>query len=144
MERSKMKKEAIRRLKKLGLHPNVWKEMEKDNLLYYSERSSLGGILYWMNNVPEWADMIRKIEREHGILVYHVTHEHAPFGECLSCLYVSPYEEDWELDEEGLSNDDPEYGKILHAYVINLSSPDWSEYGTIGVREVAGGLIRTA
>ena len=53
MEKEKMKNEALNRLEILNLHPDVYKTFKRSGRLYYSERSPLGGILYWLNNHPE-------------------------------------------------------------------------------------------
>ena len=135
------KNECIERLKMLDLHPDVLRLFQEDNRLYYSEKSPLGGILYWVDNNPEWVEMIAKIEEEMGIMVYHATHEHTAFGELLDLLYVSESEEDWEYDREDLH---VRGDKVVMAYVLNLSDPAFSEFGSIGIREMAGGLVRIA
>ena len=53
MEKEKMKNEALNRLEILNLHPDVYKTFKRSGRLYYSERSPLGGILYWLNNHPD-------------------------------------------------------------------------------------------
>lgn len=140
-DKFKQKLEAEKRLKMLNLHPDVLKLFHEKEELYYSEKSPLGGILYWMSNNPEWEELIKALEEEKEIMVYHATHEYTAFGECLSLLYVTRYESEWEYDRKDLESEGDKYPL---AYVVNLSDPECSEFGTIGIREAAGGLIRTA
>ena len=130
--------EAVNRMRKLGLYNQVINEFKNDQVVEYSEPTKLGGILYWVSNNPEWEQEIMKFESEYNGLVYHVIHSYTEFGELLNLLYVSDYEDEWEME-----NDDIEDGYVF-SYVVNLDNPMFSEFGTIGVREAAGGLIRTA
>ena len=143
MEREKMKDEAINRLAMLQMHPDVLKSFKKD-VLYYSERSPLGGILYWLDNNPEWPKIVSDLEEEHNILVYHATHERTEFGELLDLLYVSSYEEEWAMDRDNIREAATQNGQFFPiAYTVNLSDPLMSEFGSVGMRAVGGGLVRT-
>ena len=93
----KKHEEVLKRMRMMGLYKQVLMDFEKDDVLYYSERTPLGGILYWVSNEPEWQEKIREIEKEHNILVYHATHEHTMFGEMLDLFYVGNDEEEWEM-----------------------------------------------
>ena len=139
-----VKAEALKRIGAMGLHPDVATFL-KEGTVYYSERSPMGGILYWLDNEPEWEAKIREVEEQYGIHVYHATHEYTAFGETLTLLYVSESEEDWEWDLQDLTAvPNKEYGWTPYAYVLNLTDPWCSEFGRVGVRELAGGLVRTA
>ncbi|MBR5355898.1 MAG: hypothetical protein IK121_03145 [Lachnospiraceae bacterium] len=139
--KEKMKKEAEARLSMLDLHPDVLNLFKKEGKLYYSERTPLGGILYWLDNKPDWVKLVKDVEEEMDILVYTATHEYTSFGECLCLLYVSSDEDSWEYDREDL---DVKGEKYPMAFVLNLSEPAFSEFGSIGIIERGGGLIRTA
>ena len=89
----KKKEEALKRMKLLELYPNVIKEFEKDNVVNLSEN---GGFLYWLND--EQKQIVTEFEEEHDALVYHVIHDFTEFGELLTLLYVSDYDEEWEYD----------------------------------------------
>ena len=141
VDRYSQKKEAEKRLKMLNLHPDVLKLFHEEDKLYYSEATPIGGILYWMDNNPEWVKMISELEEKKGIMVYHATHEYLSFGECLSLLYVTKYENDWEYDRKEIEGKGEKYPL---AYVINLSNSELSEFGTVVIREASGGLIRVA
>ena len=138
----KMLKEALERMNVLGLQGPCTQQL-KEGTVFYSERSPLGGILYWVKNDDRYISAIKKFEDKTGCLVYHCTHEYTDFGECLTMLYVSKYEEEWPMDRELLKEDNSE-GFVQFAYVENLSEPVFSEFGTVAVTNVSGGLIRTA
>lgn len=133
MEKMEQKTEAIKRMKSLELHENVVREFEKENKVNLSEH---GGILYWLND--KQAEAVKKFEEEYNSLVYHVIHSYTTFGELLSMLYVSATSEEWEYDQEDLKEGYP------IAYVKNLDDESCSEIGSIGVKSVIGGLVRTA
>ena len=131
--KAKQRTEALKRMELLKLHENVIDDFKEIALLNQSE---LGGILYWVEGETE--KKIREWEEKTGNLVYHVIHDYTEFGELLSLLYVSTYEEEWETDREDIQD-----GYAL-AYVMNLTD-DWcSEYGSIGIRPQWGGVVRTA
>lgn len=132
MEREKMKEEALKRMKKLELHYNAIRDFEKkDSVINKSETM---GALFWLTD--EEKKMVEEVENEYGIMVYHIIHHNAKFGECYCMLYVSNYEEDWQTDNELLQDD------IVYAYVYNKDNEDFSEFGTIAVRRSFGGLVR--
>ena len=131
--KAKQRTEALKRMELLKLHENVIDDFKEISLLNQSE---LGGILYWVEG--EMERKIREWEEKTGNLVYHVIHDYTEFGELLSLLYVSQYEDEWETDREDIQD-----GYAL-AYVMNLTD-DWcSEYGSIGIRPQWGGVVRTA
>lgn len=78
---------------------------------------------------PELAEKIKEIEQQYGCLVYAVTHEFLPFGECYSMLIVSKYEEDWEQCLQRLD----ERRFLAYAYVWNKTDDTCSEFGYITV-----------
>ena len=131
--KAKQRTEALKRMEMLKLHENAIDEFKKLGLINESEH---GGILYWVEG--EMEKKIREWEEKTGNLVYHVIHDYTEFGELLSLLYVSQYEEEWEMERDDLADGYP------LAYVMNLTD-DWcSEYGSIGIRPQWGGVVRTA
>ena len=131
--KARQRTEALKRMELLKLHENVIDDFKEIALLNQSE---LGGILYWVEGETE--KKIHEWEEKTGNLVYHVIHDYTEFGELLSLLYVSTYEDEWETDREDIQD-----GYAL-AYVMNLTD-DWcSEYGSIGIRPQWGGVVRTA
>ena len=95
------------------------------------------GSLYEIND-KEVKDKIKKFENEYNATVYHLIHNYTEFGELYSFLYVSNNEEEWEDD-----NADIRDGYAI-AYVWNVDEEDFSEFGSIRVKSVFGGLVRTA
>lgn len=131
MKKLKQKKEALIRMKMLGLHASVINEFKEDEILNASEGS---GFLYWLNDddkkwVQEW-------QNKTGNLVYHIIKTDTPVGQLMSILYISKYEEEWEIEK-----DEMQYG-ILLAYVRNINIEEFSEYGRIGIQKAFGGLVR--
>lgn len=127
------KYEAFLRMKKLNLHENVLREFLEDDKINLSEN---GGILYWANE--EEVKMIENFEKEYSGKVYHIIKNKMEFGLCYSLLYVSAETEEWELDNEDLEDG------IATAYVYNKDVPEFSEFGSIGIKPCIGGLVRTA
>lgn len=129
--RERQKVAAIERMKKLGIMEQPIKEFEESDKLNLSES---GGILYWLNEDEQ--KMVDDFEKENNGLVYHVIKNRTNIGLMYSLLYVSEYEEEWEMDMEDLGT-----GQAL-AYVVNKDMPDCSEFGTIGIAPSIGGLRR--
>lgn len=130
--REKQKLEAIERIKILKFHPNVKKEFEKEDKLNYSEN----GILYWVDD--DMKKYIEQFEEKTKCLVYHVIKNHFGFGTCYSFLYISSYEEEWQLERDDLKYNQP------IVYVENVSDDTCSEFGRIGIEPLFGAVIRTA
>ncbi|MCL2798002.1 MAG: hypothetical protein FWD58_08125 [Firmicutes bacterium] len=128
-------KEAVQRMRRLKLLPNIIREFEKQGVLYYSEYM---GILYWVSNKPEWADRIKAFEKRHSALVYHAVFCRLEFGDCLSLFYISDHKEEWELDNNDLLEG------YACTYTINLDDELCSEFGSIGFRSMCGGVKRVA
>jgi hypothetical protein len=130
--RERQKQVAIERMKKIGIMEQPIKEFEENGKVNLSEN---GGLLYWLNDDEQ--KMADDFEKENNGLVYHVIKSRTTIGLMYALLYVSEYEEEWEMDMEDLGT-----GQAL-AYVVNKDMPDCSEFGTIGIEASIGGLIRT-
>lgn len=124
--------EAIKRMKALKLHKNTIADLKQGTV----NVSKQMGALYWANEDEQ--KIIEKFEAEHNALVYHAIYTPTHFGRCFSMLFVSQYEEEWEMD-----NKDIKAGYPI-AMVINLDDEWCSDMGSIGVTPMFGGLIRTA
>lgn len=129
--REKMKKEALVRMKILGLHKNALKDLEQKDIV----NLSFFGALYFLDDGQK--ARVRQFEEESGGLVYHVIHNYTDLGETLSFLYVDEYEDEWPRDREDLKEGIP------LVYVANLTDEMYSEYGGIGVKPYMGGVLRT-
>lgn len=99
----------------------------------------------WMSSGPfgglyeadeKLKNMIKDVETEHDIIVYHVV-ENMIYGmHCYSMLCVCKYPEEYEMNEEALKDG------YAFSYVLNVDAPDCSEFGTICVKPTFGGLRR--
>ena len=138
--KEKQKQEALKRMQMLHLMPNVIKDFKNNNKVYYSEYQNrmFNAVLYWLSNEQKYIDIVKEFEQKYNCLVYHCQLSHMEFGDCLSLLYVSEDEEEWETDNRLLREGYP------LVYVANLDEPHYSEFGSIGVRSSMGGVVRTA
>lgn len=132
----KKKAEAIKRMKVLKLHKDVIDAFIENNRLYYSERMStrLDGVLYWLDNHPEYCKIVQDFEKKHGYLVYHVHVAHTyDFGPILTILYVDNDSTRWEEDRTMLSKG--------HAFAY-VHSNNGGEFGYVGIKPMIGGISR--
>ena len=86
---------------------------------------------------------VEEFEKKHeNYKVYHCIRSHTEFGELLSMLYVNGNDEEFEEDKENFDYDIAD--GYAFAYVKNLTD-DWcSEFGSIGIQSVNGGVQRVA
>lgn len=139
--RELQKQEATHRLQLLeklyNMHQNVLREYKEDETIYYSEKinKSFCGILYWLDNIQEYVDAVKEIEQKYNIYVYHCILSHTEFGDLLDMLFVSSVQEEWEQEIEDLKSGYVE----SYCYVFG---GDTSEFGTIKIKGVNGGLTR--
>lgn len=128
----KKKEEAIARLKLMGIYPTVITEFEEGKL--NRSEPPIGG-LYWIEG--EELEKIKSFEEEYNALVYLVIRSYTEIGTMDSYLYVSDYEEEWDIDRGELEEGFPV------VYVNNLDYPDCSEFGEIEIAQTIGaGFIR--
>lgn len=139
--RKLQKQEALERLKILQqvykVHPNVLKEFQQDNKIYFSERINkfYNGILYWLDTKPEYIETVKEIENKYSIYVYHCILNHTEFGDWLSMLYVSNSPDEWKDERLELQTGTP------YAYVYTFDEFN-SEIGPIQIAGINGGLTR--
>lgn len=140
--RKLQKQQAIERLeilqKEYLLHENVLKEFKEDETIYYSENlgGAYSGILYWLANINEYIEKVKQIEIEQKIFVYHCILNHTIDGDLLSMLYVSKYQNEWEFEKNDLKTG------CIDVYVCNLNRDIDSEFGSIQITGVNGGIVR--
>lgn len=133
--KEQIKQEAVARMKLLNLHPNVINEFQNEGKLNYSEGTL--GILYWATD--EMKQIVESFENKTGYTVYHLIDNNSELiGHMLTLLYVSTERDEWTYDRRDILNDCP------LAYVENMTYPDCSEFGSVGVRPANGGVVRTA
>ena len=127
------KKEAVERMKLLGIFEPTIEQFRDEGLVSISEPPL--GAFYWAEG--EDLERIREFEKEHNALVYVVVRSFTSLGKMDSYLFVSDDTEEWEGDRMGCKD-----GEVF-AYVYNHDIPSYSEFGYIGVkRTVAAGLAR--
>lgn len=135
-----LKQECIERLKILeeqfGLHTNCRAEFEREDTLYYAERTQLGGILYWVDNKQELVDKVKEFEKDNKVKVYFCLLTYTEFGTLFDMLYVADEKEYWEEEKEDL--------KLGYAMsnCKNLTDDMMSDFGSIAIKGMSGGIIR--
>ncbi len=131
------KVEAINRMKELGLFAPCIKAFKDRDEVQLSEPT---GGLYEFSIDKELTAKVQEFEKKNNALVYHVIHTPMRLdGEAMDMynfLYVSDYQEEWEVD-----NADIKEGYVF-AYVWNKTIDYFSEFGSIAVKGMFGGLVR--
>lgn len=127
-----MKKEAIRRMKMLGLNDKIIEKFEKDNIITCSYQQT------------DFEPYVKEFQDSHpSDLVYHVIESPTSFGRILNILFVSKYREDWdyELQMENMKGTNL---KVYYpmVYARNITDDMLSDLGTIGVLNINGNLVR--
>lgn len=139
--REKQKAEAIARMEMLGIFNEAIQQFKNDGTVMRSEHLKLAlgaegfGPLYWLTD--EEKQMVEKFEDGYDALVYMVIQTHTNSGLHKAMLYVSNDVDEWEMDRDDLKEG------LSIAYVVNCDIPEHSEFGSIGIKNVCGGLIRT-
>ena len=141
MENEKIKNECLRRMKALKLHDEgehtCVGDFRKNGKAWKSE---FMGILYWLDEEEEKA--VAELEKKYKVKVYHCIKNHTEFGDLLTMLYVNGRsEEEFEEDVEYF-NYDINSGFCI-AYVCNMTDEFCSEFGSVGIKSINGGLERT-
>ena len=129
------KVEALKRMRMLGLYQPCIKHFDRYDEVQMSE---VTGGLYEFSRDAELNAKIKEFEEEYNALVYHVIHTYASFGELYNFLYVSDYDDEWEMDNGNIK------AGYVFCWVWNKDVDYFSEFGTITVAPVFGGLVRTA
>lgn len=134
MQLSKVAREAVRRLKLLKVHKNVIDDYKKGQITI-SERANDTNILYYPTEEEQF--IFNKLEDKYIIHIYHVQKTDTQFGLLYTCLYIElNKEEEWETETQDLSN-----GYSI-AYVYNDDYPHFSEFGSVVVKPMNGGITR--
>lgn len=123
--------------KTYGLHPDVAKAFKEDGTLYYSERMGGMGVLYWVDNKPEYVQAVKDFEEKTGGKVYHCVLTHTEFGEMFDLMYIPEKESQREGDFEALRD----HGEAFIA-TLDEQMPSGYELGYAGYSGRGGGLVR--
>lgn len=130
--RQAMKQEATKRMKELQINPIMISEWEEKERVFIASDYPEDLV---SADIPVIAAQIQKIE-EQGDLVYYGIFSITDFGVLVNLCYVSEADELWEEANRDIKDN------CLFVYVANLTYPELSEYGTIGVTQEAGQLKR--
>ena len=139
MNNEKILAEVEERLNLLKMHPNVFDDYKKGVLNY----TDINGGLYWLDKEKnhDVFDKIKMLKEDIGVEVYHAIRTlykvDNDIMEMWSLLYVGD-EEDWEQDKEAIKDN------ITYAYVYNSFDDYLSEFGSIGIRPILGGVMRAS
>lgn len=131
----KKKSEALSRMITLRLHPEVMRKFQ-DEVLTCSELTE--SALFHRELTTQEMDYIAKFQEEHNCLVYYTIKSYTNIGTMFALLYISENEEEWAADMEDIQAGTP------MAYVVNYDAEWCSEFGSIGVANTGGKLVRTA
>ena len=136
-------KEAVRRMKMLGLSDTVINDFENNNIVRVSHSFSDGSVILGDIDNKIIKNFIKPAEKRFEFKVYHVIAGESYYGQWLVLLYVSEDKDDWEWDEIPFDYDLYKKGdKGVMIYGYNITHPELSEIGTTVLRAVNGGLYR--
>ena len=129
------KEKAIQLLKEMDIYKPYIKGFEEKGTVCFFE--NYGG--FWIDQEPELYAKMKEIEKKFSCLVYAVTHEFTPFGECYSFLIVTDYRSEWKtlMYTEGSKHTAFEYG-------WNKEDDCSSEFGSVMIQSFGGGIRRIA
>lgn len=133
VSRELKKAEALKRMTALDLFEPCIRVFNKRDEVQLSEMT---GGLYEFSDDAELNAKIKEFEEQYNSLVYHVIHTFTQFGELYNFLYVSDYDDEWEMEWEDLQDN------YVFSYVWNKTDEWCSEFGTIAVKQKFGGLVR--
>lgn len=132
LTKSDMKNEALNRMTLLGIQKSIINKFRQSNRIFVSE-PPFGGLYDLPDTLKK---QVQDFEKEYNALVYMVVKAFTEFGELDSLLYVSQYQEEWQMDRA-----DIKAGYVM-TYTINQTDPICSEFGGICYKTIHGGVIR--
>ena len=131
--KEKQKAKAIEIMKQMDIYKPYIEGFKDENKVCFFEQ--FGG--FWVYQEPEIEAKMKELEKEYGCTVYAITHEFTQFGECYSFLIVTNYKHEWKTLVHSNKNQHSAF-----AYVWNKTD-DWcSEFGTVAVKSLGGGITR--
>ncbi|EAC6450212.1 hypothetical protein WO83_15210 [Listeria monocytogenes] len=149
MSREVLEKEALVRMETLGLDKYVIEDFNKEKVVHYSERIAVllpdedkGDVLNAAlldkldREMEEAVRMFEEAGNGHK-LVYHVILSYTDFGKLFNLFYV----DDNDIGNWKEENKQLEHG-MSYVYVVNITYPNCSEFGTIGIENIDGAIIR--
>ena len=129
-----MKREAVRRLRKLQIMEETIQQFIDDNIVTMSEEMMPGvGILYWANDREKQA--IKEFESNGKYVIYHGIRIRTDEGYIAYFLFVS----DDEYDKQNF--DDNIQQNIAYIWCDKLDTSYYSEGGTCYIAPGMGGIV---
>ena len=128
-----MKEEAVNRMKMLGLNYRCVQAFKAKEQNVWESCGALGGLY---ETDEKLRNMIKDVETEHNVVVYHVVESMIYDMKVYSMLCVTPYTDEWEMEREDIKDG------YVFCYALNVNQLEFSEFGSIVVRNVASGLVR--
>ena len=127
--------EAIRRMELLELSEEIKKDfVEREDIPLFAR--GMEDALHLHKNQE---NRITAFEDSHNALVYAVIFTPTSLGDMESYLFVSDWEEEWEMDRQDILEGYP------MTWTENLTYPQCSEFGSICFeRTASGGIIRVS
>ena len=135
--REEMKKEALRRMKWMEIYEEVINAFEEDDIVTVSYKAGepQHNVLFLEGADGFMRELVRNVEEEYGVLVYHIIWNDTCFGEIWTLLFVSPTSSDWEYENYLLKDH-----WITYAYVDSEIESGVSE---VKICPFEGGVLRT-
>lgn len=132
--REVQKKEAIERMRLLGLKESIIDDFDQYDKIYLF--AGLDGAPVELP--PEMIAEVKQFEQEHHATVYAVIRQNTYIGVLDSLIIVSSYPEEWKDEKADIEND----GGYLLTYTFNRNYPECSEFGSISFKKTKHGLVR--
>ena len=129
--RGQQKQEALKRMVKLSLEPDIIVEFMENNTVYLSAQ----GVKFFLEDDEK--KIVEEFEKKWNSVVYYVIRESTGVGELLTLFYVSEHTDEWDKDNIDIERN------LQNCYVKNLSNEHFSEFGYVGFVNLFGNLIRT-
>ena len=133
--REDKKTRAIEVMKKMDIYEPYIEGFEKRDQVCFFEM--FGG--YWVDQESDVYKKMKWVEEEFNCLVYAITHEYTEFGECYSFLIITDYKCEWK--NICVTEENKHYA---FAYVWNKDVDYCSEFGTVGLQSLGGGITRVS
>lgn len=128
-----LKKEALERMQLLKISPEVIDVYAKENKVMVSWK----GVFSELSVEEE--RIIHEFEEKTRKVVFHVISSHMLEADLLEVLFVSRSRKGWKVEKEWIRK----YSEV-YCKAFNLTTPEYSEFGCIRVRNICGSLCRVA
>lgn len=131
------KEAALSNMVTLKIHKPYIEKFEKDGTVTLFE-ACIGYYVGEYNQFTEIKEMIDRIEKSHGVVIYAVTHEKTRDLDMYSMLFIP---KDERYFEETLTLN-PDGSHTAWAIVYTANAPWDPEEGDIGIKSLGGGIRR--